>query len=273
MTAQLPLWQMAVDLSLVAAVMTMAIRWMKGSRAQALLPQTLELEAALRNLIAEAEVAGRHLNDQLLRRETNIQKYLAELEESEKRMTRSVVEGEEVAKRIEGISAAAQTRLDELMASREGRPQSTRTSQSEASVSQPQARSTAQAPDAGMRAGRPAAPQTARAESAAAAQGAASRNAAKPPARAAQPYGDQSKRSTTELQKVYAAAEKMIRDGVNVEQVSATTRIPLEGVKLLSQMIEVERTEEAESAERESRMASGDPRLGALGVTRRQPNA
>jgi len=88
---QLSLWQMVVDLGLITSVLTMAFRAMKSSRVQALLPQTLELEAALKSLLAEADSAGKQLNDQLLRRESAIQKYLTELEESERRIARSVV--------------------------------------------------------------------------------------------------------------------------------------------------------------------------------------
>lgn len=262
---------------------------MKSSRAQALLPQTLELEAALRNLIAEAEVAGRHLNDQLLRRENNIQKYLAELEESERRITRSVVEGEEVSKRIEGVSETAQARLQELMAARDGRMPSPRARQAEESAprteqrapqvatQQPSAKKVQPSQDAASPAVRTPvqkrAVESQRNASPAAAQGVPARQPAPGAARSAQAYGNATKRDTAELQKVYAEAEKMIREGIDAERVAASTKLPLEGVKLLSQMIEVERTEEAESAEKESRMIAGDPRLGALGVTRRQPNA
>ncbi len=270
MIEQLPLWQMAVDLGLVAAVLTMAIRWMKGSRAQALLPQTLELEAALRNLIAEAEVAGRQLNDQLLRRENNIQRYLTELEDSERRIARSVVEGEEVAKRIEGISSTAQARLQEVITARPGTAPQAPGQQ----AAGPQAAATAaQASQSTTR-------QQAAATSRRSPQGSTQQTAAPvrpgaPVQRSSSPqgYASATKQQGGELHRVYAAAEKMIREGHDADSVAASTKLPLEGVKLLSQMIEVERTEEAESAAKSSNQVSADPRLGALGATRRQLNA
>lgn len=279
MIQQLPLWQMAVDLGLIAAVLTMAVRWMKGSQAQALLPQTIELEAALRNLIAEAEVAGRHLNDQLLRRENNIQKYLAELEDSERRIASSVVEGEEVAKRIEGISSTAQTRLQELVSARApvakaqaALNSSAKTQQQVAALahasasavhaSQKSAKSRASEPQ------RKAAPVSA--ETGAAAPARAANPAASRPAQA---YGSAAKREGSELQRVYAAAEKMIRDGHDAESVAASTKLPLEGVQLLSQMIEVEQTDESKGSQQGTTESAGDPRLGALGATRRHLNA
>ncbi len=279
MIQQLPIWQMAVDLGLIAAVMTMAIRWMKGSRAQALLPQTIELEAALRNLIAEAEVAGRQLNDQLLRRENNIQRYLTELEDSERRIARSVVEGEEVAKRIEGISSTAQSRLQEVISARApGAPLSQAAPSSgmsasaqqsvapQASAAQPQA--SQQAAKAQASAPQRRAPQGA-SQSAPAPSGSTA-PASKTPSQA---YSSAAKQAGGEIHRVYAAAEKMIREGHDAESVAARTKLPLEGVKLLSQMIEVERTDEAAVEAKGTKIVSGDPRLGALGATRRQLNA
>ena len=232
---------MAVDLGLVAAVLTMAIRWMKSSRAQALLPQTLELEAALRNLIAEAEVAGRHLNDQLLRRENNIQKYLAELEESERRITRSVVEGEEVSKRIEGVSETAQARLQELMAARDGRMPSPRARQAEESAprteqrapqvatQQPSAKKVQPSQDAASPAVRTPvqkrAVESQRNASPAAAQGVPARQPAPGAARSAQAYGNATKRDTAELH-AFSVALGIVRNGAEIRtQAGANTRV------------------------------------------------
>jgi len=75
-----------------------------------------------------------------------------------------------------------------------------------------------------------------------------------------------------ELQKVYAAAEQMLRDGMEFDRVAAQTKLPVEGVKMLSQMIEVDRTNDSASENSSATTRSGDPRLGALGATRRQTN-
>ena len=75
------------------------------------------------------------------------------------------------------------------------------------------------------------------------------------------------------MQKVYAAAEHMLRQGVEFEKVAAQTKLPVEGVKMLSQMIEVERIEDASGDDSAIDLLSVDPRLGALGVSRRQTNA
>ena len=72
-----------------------------------------------------------------------------------------------------------------------------------------------------------------------------------------------------ELQRIYATAEDMIKQGQEIEQVCAQTKLPVEEVRLLSQMVEVERDEQAR--QKKSQVPVGvDPRLGALGAIRRQ---
>lgn len=289
MMNQLSLWQMIVDLGLITSVLTMAFRAMKSSRAQALLPQTLELEAALKNLIADADSAGKQLNDQLLRRESAIQKYLTELEESERRVARSVVEGEEVSKRIESISETAQKRLNELLAARGGKQQRAAAQSNEARSTVANQGATTVTESINASAARTGSEQPSQRNQqsiqrlqptkevvpniqTSVPSSATQRQTSQSSPRASQTNKAAASEDTAELQKVYAAAEQMLREGVEFDRVAAQTKLPVEGVKMLSQMIEVDRSDE--SAAEGSRGASvlGDPRLGALGVTRRQTN-
>ncbi len=299
MLNQLSLWQMMVDLGLITAILVMALRWMKGSRAQALLPQTLELEASLRNLIDEAEASGRQLNDQLLRRESNIQKYLTELEESERRITRSVIEGEEVSKRLEVAASAAQRNATQRNAAQSNATQSNTAQQergdsykarayavelddAEAPAPQartPQARATRSAAEAPAASAQQAPRRSAPVQSSASVQHSSYSNAPKiisrPPSAAGnttQAYKKAAQPSSSELQQVYALAEQMLKQGVEFEQVAQRTKLPLDGVKMLSQMIEIERDEELTQELQAGQVIAGDPRLGALGTTRRQTN-
>ncbi len=299
MLNQLSLWQMMVDLGLITAILVMALRWMKGSRAQALLPQTLELEASLRNLIDEAEASGRQLNDQLLRRESNIQKYLTELEESERRITRSVIEGEEVSKRLEVAASAAQRNATQRNAAQSNATQSNTAQQergdsykarayavelddAEAPAPQartPQARATRSAAEAPAASAQQAPRRSAPVQSSASVQHSSYSNAPKiisrPPSAAGnttQAYKKAAQPSSSELQQVYALAEQMLKQGVEFEQVAQRTKLPLDGVKMLSQMIEIERDEESTQELQAGQVIAGDPRLGALGTTRRQTN-
>jgi len=299
MLNQLSLWQMMVDLGLITAILVMALRWMKGSRAQALLPQTLELEASLRNLIDEAEASGRQLNDQLLRRESNIQKYLTELEESERRITRSVIEGEEVSKRLEVAASAAQRNATQRNAAQSNATQSNTAQQergdsykarayavelddAEAPAPQaraPQARATRSAAEAPAATTQQAPRRSTPVQSSASVQHSSYSNAPKiisrPPSAAGnttQAYQKAAQPSSSELQQVYALAEQMLKQGVEFEQVAQRTKLPLDGVKMLSQMIEIERDEESTQELQAGQVIAGDPRLGALGTTRRQTN-
>lgn len=289
MLNQLSLWQMMVDLGLITAILVMALRWMKGSRAQALLPQTLELEASLRNLIDEAEASGRQLNDQLLRRESNIQKYLTELEESERRITRSVIEGEEVSKRLEVAASAAQRNAAQSNAAQQERGDSYKArgyavelDDAEAPAPQaraPQARMTRSAAEAPAATTQQAPRRSAPLQSSASVQHSSYSNAPKiisrPPSAAGnttQAYQKAAQPSSSELQQIYALAEQMLKQGAEFEQVAQRTKLPLDGVKMLSQMIEIERDEESTQELQAGQVIAGDPRLGALGTTRRQTN-
>ena len=71
------------------------------------------------------------------------------------------------------------------------------------------------------------------------------------------------------LQQLYGKAEMLLKEGRKAEEVSRATKLPMEGVKSLAEMIEIEREEEQEQERARSRSASGDPRLGALGASRR----
>lgn len=288
MLNQLSLWQMMVDLGLITAILVMALRWMKGSRAQALLPQTLELEASLRNLIDEAEASGRQLNDQLLRRESNIQKYLTELEESERRITRSVIEGEEVSKRLEVATSAAQRNAtqQERGDSYKARAYAVELDDAKAPALQapapqaaraPQARATRSAAEAPAATTQQAPRRSAPLQSSASVQRSSYSNAPKiisrPPSAAGnttQAYQKAAQPSSSELQQIYALAEQMLKQGAEFEQVAQRTKLPLDGVKMLSQMIETERDEESMQELQAGQVIAGDPRLGALGTTRRQ---
>ncbi len=300
---QIHMWQMGVDLCLVTSILVFAFRWMKTSRAQAMLPKTLELESTLRSLITEADAAGRHLNEQLLRREQNLQRYLGDVEEAEARLSRSIALSEERSKEIQlGIENCreliAELKESYLLEKEEFRrgSHSARATEEESRPTRTPAAASDTAPRTRSSQAREAAPSLLADEPArpASASRASRQPAATPsearaasPARTAvqiekeivtsagqqkqkAPYQEPAPRSTSELQRVYAAAEVLLKQGQKLEQVVAQTRLPEEEVRMLSQMIEVERDEEERKARASSATIAGDPRLGALGSIRRQ---
>jgi hypothetical protein len=79
--------------------------------------------------------------------------------------------------------------------------------------------------------------------------------------------------NATELQRIYKAAEQMLKDGESIDHVSAQMKIPVEGVRLLAEMIEIEREEDSRGKQVAEARAASDSRLGALGAIRRQTSA
>jgi hypothetical protein len=76
------------------------------------------------------------------------------------------------------------------------------------------------------------------------------------------------------LKDSYLAAEEMLKMGRGATEVSERTSLPIEGVKRLAQMIEIERDERSDlTAKYSASRVNSDPRLGALGVSRRSTSA
>ncbi len=277
---QIHMWQMGVDLCLVTSILVFAFRWMKTSRAQAMLPKTLELEATLRSLITEADAAGRHLNEQLLRREQNLQRYLGDVEEAEARLSRSIALGDERSKEIQiGIDNCreliAELKESYLIQKEDFRQGAKSIHASEQDIRMRQSAAASVEKQLERHVERPAEKQVAR-QVEMQPQKQIERQIEKeivPAAGQAKPksgYQEAAPRSTSELQRVYAAAELLLKQGQQLEQVIAQTRLPEEEVRMLSQMIEIERDEEERKARESSAPLAGDPRLGALGSIRRQ---
>jgi hypothetical protein len=305
---QIIIWRLAVDLSLVTAILVMAFRWMKASRAHAMLPRTLELEASLRSLISDADAAGRHLNEQLLRREQNLQKLLADIAEAEGRLNRSINGGEERSKEIQIALENARELIAELKESFKEEQDALRRQQHELRTSQrsfkePDVKAEALKQASRMRLEEPQPPsfeevgyQRVRSRPSPAsdydkemspqARGGSEEQRRPRPAvssqeKIVQPEPRESARRTgsyqadaaTEqrnMQKIYAAAEVLLKQGRQLEQVSAQTRLPVEEVRMLSQMIEIERDEEQRKSTTGASAPVADSRLGVLGNIRRQ---
>ena len=268
---------MVVDLCLVTSILVMAFRSIKASRVQAILPKALEIEAALRRAMTEAETTGRHVNDQLLRREQNIHKYVSELERHQKDLSFSLSEAESLAKELslscesarrEGkdlqsalieaesiVGSLARPARTESARSREQRDEDSQAKAASASVAEAAKRSTR---EESMFSTKQASPR---------AEEWLDEQYEQLPDEDQRSERPQSKVGT--LQEVYGKAETMIKEGKQLEAVVRATKLPMEGVKRLAQMIEIEREEEQERQRMTPRKQHGDPRLGALGLSRR----
>jgi len=263
---QIQIWQLVVDLGLVASVLAMTARAFKSSQIPSMLPQTRELEASLRALIGDAERAGQHLNDQLLHRERTIQSNLTSIQETEARMTKILADAEVLHQKLQATKAETIRVVQDL---RSGLEQGIQSEQGRVAQPAPPRREPPAAPIE-----QPKVPETdttftrstygegvspARQRALAAAE----REQKSPPDKGESAIGQ-------DLRSVYAAAETMIKQGAAIEQVARQTKIPVEGVRLLAEMIEVEREEDSRKQDPLAKVATTDSRLGALGGIRRQ---
>lgn len=278
---QIQIWQLLVDIGLVTSVLAMTVKALKVSRIPSMLPQTRELEASLRTLIGEAEQSGFHLNDQLLRREQNIQRSLAEMQATEQRLTTALAEAEALQGKLKEIRTEIGTLVQDLKCGFQKGVQveQARMEDSDAPVS-------AQA--AITQSSEPARREPARDVKTPSAQGAggtdtfvetsfvpqgapkAPQSSPTPPARAARGYDAGSASAPTQdLKRVYASAESMLKEGQALEAVANKMKLPVEGVRLLAQMIEIERDEDTRRQDPTTKVPTADSRLGALASTRR----
>lgn len=285
---QIQMWQLIVDIGLITSVLTMTMRAFKSSRLPSMLPKTRELEASLRSLIGDAETAGLQLNDQLLRREQNIQRALTEIQQSEARIAKAVAEAEALQEKLQttrtetvrviqdlknGFERGVQTeraRFEEPSAAPHMATSKVVTSEQ---VSTPQQATTAQAaaqPSAFVEQTYPRTPLQRSVEVITTPeQGSASRQGSTPATKTVRAEGSTSM-NATELQKIYKAAEQMLKEGESMEHVAVHMKLPIEGVRLLAEMIEIEREEDSRGKKVAEARAASDSRLGALGAIRRQ---
>ena len=260
---QIQIWQLVIDLGLVASVLVMTVRAFKSSRLSTMLPQTRELEGSLRGLIGDAERAGQHLNEQLLHREQNIQRNLTSIQDAESRLSKMIAEAETLHQKLQATRVETSKVVQDL---KSGLEQGILSEQARYDVSiAPQREAQSQlvqqpAPH------KPA--EDARESFGRSGHGRDSAAASQREHQTTQTIAEMAAGSN--LKTIYEAAETMIKQGAAIEQVARQTRIPVEGVRLLAQMIEIEREEGSRKQDPFAKVPTTDSRLGALGGIKRQ---
>jgi hypothetical protein len=249
-----------------------------------ILPKTRELESSLRDLIGEAEAAGLSLNDQLLRREQNIQKALLEIQQSEARIAQALTEAEALQGKLQVTRNETVRVIQDLKAGFERGVQAEKAKveeiQSSAIVAPPQPAYSVQPPPVQPQGQRVPAelrsefveqtyPRTPLQQSVEVSTGEQALKSAGS-ARSTSTVVTNTPTSAADLKRVYQSAELLIKEGNPVESVASQMKLPIEGVKLLAQMIEIEREEDSRKQDPSGKFASTDSRLGALGGIRRQ---
>jgi len=265
---QIQIWQLVVDFGLVASVLVMTVRAFKSSQIPTILPQTRELEVSLRALIGDAERAGQHLNDQLLHRERAIQANLTSIQDTEARLTKMLSEAESLHQKLQVTRAETIRVVQDL---KNGLEQGIQTEQRRSEPVAPPPREAKQAPIEQTRVtediSSPAFVHATYGENVSPA-----RQRVLAAAEREQKLANEATETSMgrDLKAVYATAETMIKQGAAIEQVARQTKIPVEGVRLLAEMIEIEREEDSRKQDPMAKVATSDSRLGALGGIRRQ---
>ncbi len=98
---QIELWKIMCDVFLMLSLVWLGIKFLRSPTSMSARRQIAELEGSLRALIKEADAAGRSLNDQLLKRQQNLEKLMYDLESAEHRVNRVVSQAEESRNALE----------------------------------------------------------------------------------------------------------------------------------------------------------------------------
>lgn len=288
----LELWKLATDTLLLLALGCLCFQFARSPRISAASRQLRELEGALRALIREADGAGRTLNEQLMQRQASLEKLLIDAQLTEQRITQasasSRIEESRVSSRSEpDYERPAASRAKKVSTSRPAGPvimeetvepasfparpaqrplESSAEEEEESTITfgatniygEPIESKPAPAPSepvigkAQQRAMETYSPLKAKIEKEVKAS---AKNAA----------------AKGSLEDLYASAEQLLRAGNDLMAVANRTKLPIEEVRALSQMIIGERAV-AENNARQSGTTEieDDPRLGVMTKMKRQ---
>ncbi|MBN8549529.1 MAG: hypothetical protein J0M12_09460 [Deltaproteobacteria bacterium] len=301
----LELWKLATDVLLLMALAHLCFQFVRSPRISAASRQLRELEGALRSLIREADGAGRTLNEQLMGRQQALEKLLIDAQLTEQRISQAAQSSyttnqteeprataryeeprEQPRARTERSSSAQPTRpsaMAEHLSTRE--PASFPTSQGNSGQPAIEEEEESTITFGGTNIyGEPIAPSAAPAMAATppeAPMGKARRRAMETysplsakiekEVRPATKEAAKAPAARSSIEDVYASAEQLLRAGNDLMAVASRTRLPIEEVRALSQMIIGERAvAEANARNAQPAEPEEDPRLGVMAKMKRQ---
>lgn len=280
-------WQLATDFALACSLIFLGYRLSRGTRSVKDAGKLASLEGSLRGLLAEAGQASTDLNQQLVKRQQTLEKLLFDLQSTESRINRSVSTAEQ---QHQALSAQIETSRSAML-DMSRIPARVEAEAFEQRAPEPPSfeRAARAAPTTSQRAEPPAqhrqaptkSPQTniygeiLESEEATPPSFNAreSMDADAHPKSLASTIEKQVSHQTTQetLEHLYGAAERMLRAGKEVERVALQTDLPIDEVRILSQLIMKEReAEEIPDHVASAQPAAKDERLGVLGGIRRQ---
>lgn len=281
---QIMLWKLIADIALVFSLIYFAYRFFRSRGPLVNIAELQELNARLKAAVREADDAGRALSDQLLNRKQSLEKMLFDIETVEHRLNRSITNAEEQkgALEIAVKRAAAATARDNAFITASSSP--------EIEVKEP-----TREPNREIEKQQDLRSKLIRTE--------VVLDEPAPPtfgenvivqvertqplnARKHNPYIALSESVEKEvdlssqigeqaaLEEIYVIAEKLIQTGRSLEEVAARTSLPIDEVRMISQVLEREQliTEEVDGADKDeiASASSNDTRLGVLAGLKRQ---
>lgn len=276
-------WKLASDILLLLSLAYICYRLSRGTHSGPNPRQLLELETSLRALIQDADTQGRSLNQQLSRKQENLQKLLIELETTESRLNRSITQAEEKLTNIE-IELSRTRKLSSAQANNQAPdsyemhdhnpPRAAQQSYNTASyiapeppsfeaaaVAQPVLNRKSQASADYNIFGEPVKANSAYM------QNQAQINAAQNLSASVEKEISRDKvEITNSFEELYYAAEEMLKAGRDLNYIAARTKLPLEEVKYLSELIRKKDKERKPIVRAEPE----DTRLGVLAGMKRQ---
>lgn len=274
--AQIMLWKLGSDIALVLSLIYFAYRFFKSRGPAVNIEELQDLNNRLKAAVREADEAGRALSDQLLTRKQSLEKMLFELETVEHRLNKVVTSAEEQKSSLDiairrAVASAAQEKTFIVDI-----PQPIAVASQVSKVKEPHNRVEVILEE-------PAPPSF---ESSFGVEVTQKQNSNMAPPRN-NPYVALSNVVEKEVQKkvepsiaatmeeIYTIAENLLQTGRTLEEVAARTRLPVDEVRMISQLLErehlISRSSENEEKDEEHLPASSeDRRLGVLAGIKRQ---
>ena len=303
----LEMWKLLVDCLLVVSLVYLSYRIVRAPGGLPTAARLAELEDSLRALITDSDQASRALSDSLTKRQHALERLLVDIDSAEHRVNRSMSFAEQKCQQLEGERNRADRSLENLRKNAERVPAerhdespqvaavearmrpATVSLRDEYAEEMVEPRSFEAAPvrkapvAAPVRAenlniyGEPVRPAPAQT-----AMQSQPHTLASQVEKQVQPEPQVRQTLKHSIQDVYAAAEEMLRAGIDLQQISVRTNLPLQDLKMLAQVVsreavlkerpavEIQEVLPEEAEILPPQISEADKRLGVLGSIKRQ---
>lgn len=287
--AEFMVWKLVIDLGFLGAVVFFCLKFAKLSTLSQV-ESVMELEGSLRRLMQEAQASGAQLSEVLVKRQGAIEKLMLDMQAIEQRIKRLATAAElqssAVKPEVEQVKPMAVIPEMTQVTAPAKMPEETRAAsqfsnankavevivnevERPAIIPENQAKGKAQNKQYNIfgeeivsTPAAPARPLVHKVEKEVVVQELSSQTPK-------QRYESQ-ENPANEIQRIYSAAEELLKAGKEVEYVAFRTKLPVADVQMLATMLEREQSVPDLPPEPLVEATTADPRLGVLGSIKRQ---